>query len=240
MRDLGQAGKELPEEFDVTGDGWKEAERRIDDACAARDLETLCNAIIPSKDFDGMGKDAIVLPAVDVGILSILEYVLLIKDENGNVDGFNPPYPAHLDSQLNRSKPVASRPFPGKGEFSKLEGIKEKEICIVNDSIILGKPLAKYLLSIGCHVNVCNKYTPDISVFTKEAYILISGTGVAGLITAEIVKPGVIAIDCGFPTGDCDESVFQKAKAITPVPGGVGPLTVTCLFENLLTLIKNK
>lgn len=44
IRDLGQAGKELPEEFDVTGDGWKEAERRIDDACAARDLETLCNA----------------------------------------------------------------------------------------------------------------------------------------------------------------------------------------------------
>jgi len=92
-------------------------------------------------------------------------------------------------------------------------------------------------------LTIVHRPTPDISRFTREADLLISGVGKGGLISGDMVKKGVVAIDAGYGTldsklsGDFDyASVAAKASLITPVPGGVGPLTVAMLLKNVVTL----
>jgi len=116
----------------------------------------------------------------------------------------------------------------------------ERSYCVVGSSGMVGKPLADYLENQGYQVNLCDEFTPDISVFTKQADILISATGIPNLIKKEMVKAGVVVIDVGSPVGDVDfENVSQVASFITPVPGGVGPLTVISLLENTLQACYN-
>lgn len=123
--------------------------------------------------------------------------------------------------------------------------LKGRNIVIVGAGKLVGKPLAVYFLKEGATVSVLNEHTKDISFFTKKADILISGVGKANLITGVMVKKGAIVIDAGASfveskvAGDVDfKSVAKKASFISPVPGGVGPLTVACLLENLLKLNK--
>lgn len=120
---------------------------------------------------------------------------------------------------------------------------KSKVVTIVNDSNLIGKPLSAYLLSKGATVVICNEFTKDLANFTKQADILVAATGKAGLITGNMVQKGSCIIDAGISkvkgktVGDVDfEPVSKIAKAITPVPGGVGPLTVACLMQNLLKI----
>lgn len=120
-------------------------------------------------------------------------------------------------------------------------------VTIVGASEIVGKPLAVLLSDAGATVSVCRSTTKDLSAFTKEADILISATGAPHLITKNMVKPGAAVIDVGISkllrdgkfqvTGDVDSGVKEIASFFTPVPGGVGPVTVACLFENLLHAI---
>lgn len=115
-----------------------------------------------------------------------------------------------------------------------------KRVVVVGRSDIVGKPTAAALISLGATVTVCNSQTPDLLKETCEADILISATGVPGLIKDEMVKKGAIVIDVGINqnsegkvVGDVDfESVSKVAMVISPVPGGVGPLTVAALLEN--------
>jgi len=96
------------------------------------------------------------------------------------------------------------------------------------------------LSNMGATVTICRSRTVNLSNFTKTADILISATGKAGLITKEMVKPGAVVIDVGYPKGDVDfENVKSVASFITPVPGGVGPLTVISLLENTLEMCYN-
>lgn len=113
--------------------------------------------------------------------------------------------------------------------------IQNSNAVVVGRSNIVGKPLALALINLGATVTVCHSETRNLSDFTKKAEILISATGVPGLIKKEMVKPGAVVIDVGSPKGDVDfDEVKKVASFITPVPGGVGPLTVVSLFENLL------
>lgn len=106
---------------------------------------------------------------------------------------------------------------------------------IVGRSEIVGKPLAMEMINRGATVTVCNSKTKNLRKFTKTADILVSATGVAGLITANMVKPGAIVIDVGSPKGDVDfEKVKDVVGAITPVPGGVGPMIIVSLLENVV------
>ncbi len=121
--------------------------------------------------------------------------------------------------------------------------IKGKYITIINDSNLIGKPLSTILLSRGATVTICNEFTRNLPFFTKKADIIITATGKPHLITEEHISKNSILIDAGFSainnktTGDADfDKIFPKVKAISSVPGGVGPLTVICLFENLLKL----
>lgn len=123
--------------------------------------------------------------------------------------------------------------------FSNTE-VSEADVCIVGASVLVGKPLAIVLSSMGATVSLCRKETKDLSFYTKNADILISAAGVAGLIKKEMVKEGAVVIDVGISRqekkvlGDVEPEVSQKASFFTPVPGGVGPVTVACLLDNLL------
>ncbi len=124
--------------------------------------------------------------------------------------------------------------------------LKGQEVVVVGHSNIVGKPLAMLLLNRNATVIVCHEFTRDLKRFTKTADIVISATGVPKLIRASMLKKGCVVVDCGCAkigdkiVGDVDfESVSKIAKAITPVPGGVGPMTVATLIENTLRAAEN-
>lgn len=119
---------------------------------------------------------------------------------------------------------------------------------LVGLGTLVGRPLSLLLAHRAASLTIVHKPTPDVGRFTHQADLLISGVGKGGLITGDMVREGVVAIDAGYGTldgklsGDFDyASVAQKASLITPVPGGVGPLTVAMLLKNVVTLAgKNK
>lgn len=109
------------------------------------------------------------------------------------------------------------------------------KVCVVGASGMVGRPLVEELEKNGFAVTACNSKTKYLDRRTREAEILISCAGVPGLITGEMVKKGAAVIDVGSPKGDVlFEEVKKKAGFITPVPGGIGPLTVSFLLENLI------
>ncbi|MEK7148935.1 MAG: bifunctional 5,10-methylenetetrahydrofolate dehydrogenase/5,10-methenyltetrahydrofolate cyclohydrolase [Patescibacteria group bacterium] len=124
---------------------------------------------------------------------------------------------------------------------------KKSHIVIIGAGQLVGKPIADWLLREQIPHTVLTDKSLDISSSTKNADILISGTGRAGLITGDMIQEGAVIIDAGTSemegrlVGDTDfPSVSEKAGFITPVPGGVGPLTVVMIYKNLLELLKNQ
>ena len=123
-----------------------------------------------------------------------------------------------------------------------------KDCVVIGRSNIVGKPMAMLLMHENGTVTVCHTKTKDLKSHTLRADILVSSVGKANFITADMVKDGVVIIDVGINhlndgklTGDVDfEGCFEKASAITPVPGGVGPMTVTMLLKNTLTAAKKQ
>jgi methylenetetrahydrofolate dehydrogenase (NADP+)/methenyltetrahydrofolate cyclohydrolase len=111
---------------------------------------------------------------------------------------------------------------------------------VIGRSSIVGKPLALMLIAGGATVTVCNSKTPDLAAHTRTANVLVAAAGRARLVTAEMVKPGAVVIDVGINrgpdgklVGDVDyEPVRQIAGAVSPVPGGVGRMTVAMLVAN--------
>jgi methylenetetrahydrofolate dehydrogenase (NADP+)/methenyltetrahydrofolate cyclohydrolase len=169
-----------------------------------------------------------------------IESITPLKD----VDGFHP---------LNVAKLYAGTPYlipsTPAGILELLAThhvpIAHQRVVIVGASNIVGKPLALYLLHHDAVVTLCHKYTHDLPRFTREADILITAVGKEKLITAEMIKPGAVVIDVGISlvegraVGDVDfEPVAQKASLLTPVPGGVGPLTIAMLLANTLKAYK--
>ena len=108
------------------------------------------------------------------------------------------------------------------------------KICVVGATGMVGTPLVKELKKEGYNVTEANAKTVDLSEKTVLADVVISATGVPGIIKTDMVKDGVIIIDVGSPHGDVDGEVEKKSAFFTPVPGGVGPVTVSCLLENLI------
>lgn len=112
--------------------------------------------------------------------------------------------------------------------------------CVVGASNIVGKPLAAMLLNEGATVDLCHILTQDLAAHTKRADIVLVGVGKAGLLTKDMIKDGAVIVDIGTNrcedgrlVGDVDfEQVSQKASFITPVPGGVGPMTIATLLQN--------
>lgn len=124
--------------------------------------------------------------------------------------------------------------------------MKGKNTVIIGAGRLVGRPVATWLTQQGATVTICDENTNDIAQFTKTSDIVVSGVGKQNLVIADMVKDGVIAIDAGTSesagklVGDMDPNIAKKASLFTPVPGGVGPLTVAMLFSNVLALAKRK
>ena len=178
----------------------------------------------------------------------ILEAIDPAKD----VDGF---HPVNV-GRLSTGDPEVLAPCTPKGVVELLlrsgNDPAGKHVVIVGRSNIVGKPLASLLLGRGrggnATVTVAHSRTSDLGAITRLADILVVATGAPGLVTAEMVRPGAVVVDVGVNrvedpasekgyrlTGDVDfEAVSQVASAITPVPGGVGPMTIAMLLSNTL------
>lgn len=125
--------------------------------------------------------------------------------------------------------------------------VEGKECVVIGRSNIVGKPMMMLLLEQNGTVTICHSRTADLKSVTKRADILVSAVGKSGFVTADMVKEGAVVIDVGMNRnaegklcGDVDfENVKEKCSFITPVPGGVGPMTITMLLNNTLTASKN-
>ncbi len=124
--------------------------------------------------------------------------------------------------------------------------IAGKNCVVIGRSNIVGKPAAMMLLDRNGTVTVCHSKTKDLAAITREADILVSAVGKANFVTGDMIKEGAVVVDVGMNRnaegklcGDCDyESCYEKASYITPVPGGVGPMTRAMLMENTMTAYK--
>ena len=118
--------------------------------------------------------------------------------------------------------------------------LRGAEAVIVGASNIVGKPMAMLLLQAGATITICNSKTRDLAAQTRRADVLVVATGKPGMIDGSMIKPGAVVIDVGINRGadgklcgDVDfASASQVAGAITPVPGGVGPMTIAMLLVN--------
>lgn len=172
----------------------------------------IINTISPEKDVDGFH-------ALNVGKMVL-----------GDKTGFLPCTPYGIMQLL---------------EEYKIDVIG-KDVVIVGRSNIVGKPMALMLIEKGATVKVCNSKTKDLSGKMQRADIIIAATGVPKLVKAKDVKNGAVVIDVGINRvdgklcGDVDyDEVIEKVSLITPVPGGVGPMTIASLIKNTLTSYKN-
>ncbi|MEW5907583.1 MAG: bifunctional 5,10-methylenetetrahydrofolate dehydrogenase/5,10-methenyltetrahydrofolate cyclohydrolase [Patescibacteria group bacterium] len=123
-------------------------------------------------------------------------------------------------------------------ERNKID-VRGKDIVVIGRGILVGRPAAIWLISQSATVSVLTSQTKNPEFYTRNADIIISGVGKPNLITPDMVKDGVIILDAGTP-GDVDPAVAGKASIFTPVPGGIGPLTVAMIFKNLLELQKHQ
>ena len=159
-------------------------------------------------------------------------------DPDKDVDGFHPENIGWLSIGEPNMMPATTSGIKTLIESTRME-VKGKHAVVVGASNIVGKPTAQLLLNMGATVTVCHKLTENLEEHTKKADILVTATGVAGLIKADMVKKGAMVIDAGITrhkgkvVGDVAyDEVEDKVSYITPVPGGVGPMTVASLLEN--------
>ena len=173
--------------------------------------------------------------------------ILEIIDPKKDVDGFHPYNVGRLVTKLDSFVPCT--PLGVMKMFEKYEiDLVGKDVCIVGASNIVGKPIASLLTNADATVTLTHIHTKDLKAHTLQADIIIVGVGKPKLITADMVKDGAIIIDIGMNrladgslTGDVDfEAVKDKCSFITPVPGGVGPMTIAMLLENTLKAAKTR
>jgi len=177
------------------------------------DEKTVINAISPEKDVDAFHP-------VNVGKIMIGDY------------SFLPCTPAGVMELIRRSD-------------IDVEG---KHCVVIGRSNIVGKPMAMLMLHANATVTVCHSRTKNLKEICREADIIVAAVGKAYFVTADMVKEGAVVIDVGMNRnsegklcGDVDyDEVSKVASAITPVPGGVGPMTITMLMQNTVTAAKQR
>jgi methylenetetrahydrofolate dehydrogenase (NADP+)/methenyltetrahydrofolate cyclohydrolase len=197
------------------------------------ELLTLVDELNHDPLIDGI---LVQLPLPDqIQSTAVIERIDPAKD----VDGFHPYNVGRLAQRIPRIRPCT--PY---GVIKLLEHIvaplKGQHAVIVGASNIVGRPMALELLLMGATVTVCHRFTADLGAHVRQADILVVAAGKPGLVPGEWVKPGAVVIDVGMNrlengrlVGDVQfESASERAGWITPVPGGVGPMTVAMLMHN--------
>lgn len=171
-------------------------------------------------------------PHIDVH--QVLESVLPVKD----VDGFHPINVGRLTAGLPGPRPCTPQGIMTILQEYRIQTSGARAV-VIGRSVDVGRPMALMLLQADATVTICHSKTENISAITKEADILVCAAGRAHMVSGDMVKPGATVIDVGTNhvngklCGDADfKSVSRVAGAITPVPGGVGPMTISTLMEN--------
>lgn len=207
------------------------------DTTTEEELLNLVRALNEDDTVDGILVQ-LPLPA-QISEARVIETIAREKD----VDGFHPLNVAGLWQKTPHVNPCTPA-----GIMKLLASIgvdpKGKRAVIIGRSNIVGLPVAKMLLDANATVTTCHTRTVDMPSVTREADILVVAAGRAKMVTADMIKPGAVVIDVGMDRdpetgklcGDVDfEAAKEVAGAITPVPGGVGPMTIACLMENTVT-----
>ncbi len=200
-----------------------------------QDLLALIDQLNEDEDIDGI---LVQFPLPDqINSETVIERIRPDKD----VDGFHPYNIGRLAVRLPTLR--SCTPF---GVIKLLQSIGEefygREAVIVGASNHVGRPMGLELLLAGCTVTTCHRFTRDLAGWVGRADILIVAVGKPGLVKGEWIKPGATVIDIGINrtaegklVGDVEfDSAFERAAWITPVPGGVGPMTVATLMQNTL------
>ena len=223
------------EEVGITSESYRLAETTEQEA-----LESLISKLNADVKTDG-----ILLQLPLPGHLNAKKLIQLI-DPNKDVDGFNAINIGYLTLD-DKSGLFSCTPL-GIIQLIRSTGIdiKGKHAVVVGRSNEVGKPVALMLLQQNATVTICHSKTEDLGAVTRLADILVVAVGRSKLITADMVKEGAVVIDVGINRdaegklcGDVDfDSVFPKAGYITPVPGGVGPMTIAMLMANTLKAAK--
>jgi len=171
--------------------------------------------------------------------------ILEVIDPKKDVDGFHAYNVGRLVTGLDSF--VACTPLGVMKMFEEYDiELRGKDVCVVGASNIVGKPMASLLLNADATVTITHIYTKNLKSHTSKADIIVVGVGVPGLIKEDMVKEGAIVIDIGINrvddgslVGDVDfKNVSPKCAYITPVPGGVGPMTIAMLLSNTLKSAK--
>ena len=217
--------------------GMRSEHLHLPTATTKEELFTAIEKLNKDQDVTGF----IVQLPLPAHLATLLPQILRAIEPMKDVDGF---------TAYNVGKTVLSKEFEHlpaatpSGIIALLEhyglgDVQGKDVVIVNHSNVVGKPLAAMFLNRNATVTVCHAFTKDLASYTKRADILVSAVGKAKLITKDMVKPGAVVIDVGISrtekglVGDVDFDVVKEiASAITPVPGGVGPMTVASLIRN--------
>ena len=216
--------------------GIKNSTIVLAESTAEEELLNLIDALNGDDTVDGI---LVQLPLPKhISEAKVIETIAREKD----VDGFHPYNVAGLWQKTPHVSPCTPA-----GIMKLLEAIgvdpKGKRAVVIGRSNIVGLPVAKMLLDANATVTLCHTRTVDLPSITRQAEILVVAAGRAKMVTADMVSPGAIVIDVGMDRdpetgklcGDVDfDSVAPIAGAITPVPGGVGPMTIACLLENTL------
>ncbi len=168
--------------------------------------------------------------------------VIAAIDYRKDVDGFHPMNVASLWQKLPATLPCTPKGIIKMLETAGVE-ISGKKAVVIGRSNIVGLPVSKLLLDANATVTIAHSRTADLPAVAREADILVVAIGRPKFVTADMVKPGAVVIDVGVNRdpetgklcGDVDYlPTCEVASAITPVPGGVGPMTITCLMENTI------
>lgn len=171
--------------------------------------------------------------------------LLELVEPHKDVDGFHPYNVGRLTTGLDGFVPCTPLGVMKLLEAYEID-VKGKNCVVVGASNIVGKPMAALLLNADATVEICHIYTDDLKRHTLNADVVLVGAGVINLITADMVKEKVILIDIGINrndegrlVGDADyDNIAPKSSYITPVPGGVGPMTIAMLLSNTLKAAK--
>jgi methylenetetrahydrofolate dehydrogenase (NADP+) / methenyltetrahydrofolate cyclohydrolase len=216
--------------------GFKSTLHRLDAATEQSALLALVQALNVDRDVHGILVQLPLPPAIDPKV--ILDSIDAAKD----VDGFHPLNVGLLHQGRARFLPCTPA---GVMHLLAVSGIATsgKHAVVIGRSDIVGKPMAALLGQKGADatVSVCHSRTPDIGALSREADIVVAAVGIPHFVKGSMVKPGAVVIDVGINrlgdrlVGDVDYAEASRvASAITPVPGGVGPMTIAMLLKNTL------
>lgn len=218
--------------------GFKSYAYKFDKTVSQKELLSLIHKLNKNDDVNGI---LVQLPLFEhLNENEIIESI----EPNKDVDGFHPINVGKLNCNL-RAHAIPCTP---KGIIKLLKAynieLEGKNALVIGRSNIVGKPIATLLTNENATVTIAHSKTKNLKALSFEADIIVSATGRKKLITSDMVKEGAVVIDVGIVKddngnlyGDVDfENVKNKASYITPVPGGVGPMTIACLLENTYEL----